>query len=134
MRLDPIFLFAYDEIREAGGYSDRYSYLPMPRTLSLISIGVALVLVAGVWFASAQVAGPKKADAPEQTNSPKRLDINQASLDELKKLPGITPALAERIVKHRPYRKLDDLVTQKVLGKKQFARIRDLITIPPNNH
>jgi len=91
------------------------------------------VLAAGVWLASAQVAGPKKADAPEQTISPKRLDINEASLDELKKLPGITPALAERIVKHRPYRKLDDLVTQKVLGKKQFARIRDLITIPPNH-
>ncbi len=103
----------------------------MRRSFSLIGSGVALVLAAGVWVVSAQVGGPKPADVREQVNPSTKVDINQASLEELERLPGITPTLAERIARHRPYRKLDDLVTWKVLGKKQFARVRDFITIHP---
>jgi DNA uptake protein ComE-like DNA-binding protein len=58
-----------------------------------------------------------------------KVDLNQAGVDELRRLPGITPEIAERIVKNRPYRKLDDLVTRKVLGKKQFARVRELVIV-----
>jgi len=37
--------------------------------------------------------------------------------------------VAERIVRHRPYKKLDDLVTRRVLGKKEFARIREQVVV-----
>jgi hypothetical protein len=112
-----------------GGYPDRYLYLPMRRTFFLISAGVALILAGVVWMASAQPEGGKLIVPPVEVHPPTKVDINQAGLEELTRLPGITPVLAERIAKHRPYRKLDDLVTQKVLGKKQFARIRDFIVV-----
>ena len=64
-----------------------------------------------------------------QARAQVKVDLNQAKLEELSRLPGITPILAERIARQRPYRKLDDLVTRKVLGKKQFARIREYVVV-----
>ena len=95
-----------------------------------------LVLGGVVWLAAAQLGTKstlpegRTADAlAQQAPVQAKVDLNQATLDELARLPGITRVLAERIVSHRPYRKLDDLVTRKVLGKKQFARIREYVVL-----
>jgi DNA uptake protein ComE-like DNA-binding protein len=112
----------------------------MRRTFLLISAGAALVLAGMAWLAAAQL-GEREADsrsweaAPDsvQVSPQTKVDINQAGLEELTKLPGITTALAERIARYRPYRKLDDLVTRKVLGKKQFARIREYVVVHSRN-
>jgi DNA uptake protein ComE-like DNA-binding protein len=58
-----------------------------------------------------------------------KIDINSASSRELEMLPGVGAELAERIIRDRPYRKLDELIARKVLGRKQFARIKDRIRI-----
>ncbi len=104
----------------------------MRRASVLIGLGAAVILAGVAWLAAAQLGGgentplaPTRAEVP----TPKRVDLNQAGLEELGRLPGITPSLAERIARNRPYRKLDDLVTRKVLGKKQFARIRELVVV-----
>ena len=59
----------------------------------------------------------------------KKIDLNLAGPDEIGRLPGITPQAAERIFRNRPYKKMDDLITRKVIGKKQFAQIREHIVI-----
>jgi DNA uptake protein ComE-like DNA-binding protein len=61
----------------------------------------------------------------------KRLDINQVSGKELSRLPGMTPDVVNRVIENRPYKKLDDLVTRKIVGKKQFALIKEHIRIGP---
>ncbi|OGB93771.1 MAG: hypothetical protein A2Z31_04960 [candidate division NC10 bacterium RBG_16_65_8] len=61
-----------------------------------------------------------------------RLDVNRANRSELSRLPGMTTESAERMIQHRPYRKLDELISKKVLGKKQFARIREFIVVGSN--
>ncbi len=33
------------------------------------------------------------------------------------------------IIGNRPYRKLDELITRKVVGKKEFAQVREYIVI-----
>jgi DNA uptake protein ComE-like DNA-binding protein len=43
----------------------------------------------------------------------------------------MTPEAADRIIQKRPYRKLDDLISKKAIGKKQFAQIRDYIRVRP---
>ncbi len=45
----------------------------------------------------------------------KRLDLNSASKDELKTLPGVTDELAQRIIQNRPYLSKGFLVTKKVM-------------------
>ena len=108
----------------------------MRRTFLLISAAAFLVLAGLAWMAAAQLGGKDTssqstdgADVSERVRPQVKVDINQAGLDELTKLPGITPALAQRIAQNRPYRKLDDLVTRRILGKKQFARIREFVVV-----
>ena len=55
-------------------------------------------------------------------------NINTASATELDKLPQIGRARAAAIIKGRPYRTTDDLLTKKVLSKGVFERIKDKIT------
>ncbi len=112
----------------------------MRRAFVLIGAGGALVLVGVAWLAAAQLGGRDKSNLASESSDAVvkaplqvKVDLNQASRQELEHLPGITPALAERIAKHRPYRKLDDLVTRKVLGKKQFARIREFVVVSQAN-
>ena len=57
----------------------------------------------------------------------KLVDINSASEEQLKELPGIGDALASRIVKHRPYKRKDDLVDKKVIPGAAYERIKHQI-------
>ncbi len=59
----------------------------------------------------------------------KRVDLNTATPEEIGHLPGVTRELTERIIRNRPYRKMDELVTKKVMGKKQFAQLREYIVV-----
>jgi competence protein ComEA len=51
------------------------------------------------------------------------IDINTASEDQLKTLPGIGDAYAKAIVDHRPYNAKNELVKQKVLPKATYSKI-----------
>lgn len=56
------------------------------------------------------------------------LDINTATRDQLRRLPGITDAYATRIITHRPYKVKHELETRKILPAAAYARIRDRVT------
>lgn len=62
-----------------------------------------------------------------------RLDINLSNEEDLVQLPGIGPTLARRIIEYRtqhgPFRKIDDLLEIKGIGKKTRERIRPYIYI-----
>ena len=53
-----------------------------------------------------------------------KLDINAASSDELKNIPGLGPAMAERIIAARPFRSANDLRSVKGIGDAKYAKIR----------
>jgi DNA uptake protein ComE-like DNA-binding protein len=102
------------------------------RRTVLAIIGSTILLVGAV-FGAARRDGSLlgAADGPDgqSTSVEQRIDINTAPERLLSKLPGLGPEAVERIVQHRPYRKLDELITKKVLGRKQFARIKHRIRI-----
>ena len=67
-----------------------------------------------------------KANAEAKANA---VDINHASMDELKKLPGVTDSYAAAIITKRPYKSKADLVEKKAIPLGLFQNIRKLVAV-----
>ena len=80
--------------------------------------------------ATAQPAKPPpKASAPAK--KPKPVDINSATAEQLKKVPGVDEALAEAIIKNRPYPTRAYLVTKGVYSQDDYYKIKDYFVAAP---
>jgi DNA uptake protein ComE-like DNA-binding protein len=87
---------------------------------------VALSLAGGVSAGQGKVpAAPPAQHKPVAQPAP--IDINSASPAQLKTLPGIGTAEAERIVAGRPYLSKASLVTDKIIPAGVYQEIRHQI-------
>ena len=100
---------------------------------------VLALLVTLLVFAGGVVAQPKDAakapakegaaKAPAKADAAKHelLDLNSASADQLKEIPGIGDAYAKKIVENRPYKRKDELVSKKVVPQATYDKIKEHI-------
>lgn len=72
---------------------------------------------------SGQNAKPKAAKAAKV----KLVDINSASKTELKTLPGVTDATADKIIAGRPYLSKANLVTHNIISLGAYQNLTKLI-------
>ena len=57
------------------------------------------------------------------------VDINSASKRELERVPGVGPVTADRIIEHRPYAGVEDLMSVKGIGTKTLEKMRPFIRV-----
>ena len=94
---------------------------PLWRMLLLL---LAFVLLhAAIPARSGANASASAASAPAAD----KLDINTATADQLKAIPGIDDAHAQKIIAGRPYRTKLDLVHRKIITQAMYDKIKDQI-------
>lgn len=106
----------------------------MPRHRISLALLTAAVLLLGSSHAAAaqQPQGANKTPAKAApTAKVKPVDINSASRAELKTLPGIGDAEAERIIAARPYPSKAKLAADKVLSMEAYAALKGRIVAVP---
>jgi DNA uptake protein ComE-like DNA-binding protein len=94
--------------------------LPLFRRI-LAAIALCMLLVMGA--VAQNNKSTKKTDPVAAAKSGALLDINSASVSELKALPGIGEAYSAKIVAGRPYARKDQLVGKKIIPQATYDKI-----------
>lgn len=94
---------------------------------------------AGTSAAASEEAPPEASSAPteepvlEEVLVEKSIDINQASLEELDRLPGIGPALGQRIIDYREqnsgFYDIEEIMEVSGIGEKTFQKLEPYIYV-----
>ena len=86
-----------------------------------------LLLLTALALVAAPYQTPKASKSPTSSTSSKLIDINSASQDQLKALPGIGDAYSAAIIKNRPYANKSQLVSRKVIPQATYDKISSQI-------
>ena len=117
-----------DAIQAAGGYSTEVD----PRAAE-----TKLNLAAKLQDAQL-IAVPRRGETSSGSSgagtstTPGLINLNTATAEQLDTLPGVGPATAQKIIASReekPFAKIDDLVTRKVVTASVLAKLRSLVTV-----
>ena len=99
----------------------------------ILALFTAAALIAAP---SAQGTAAKKTAAKTEAKSEKKagglIDVNSASAAELKTLPGIGDAYAEKIIQNRPYSGKDDIVRKAGVPRATYEKIKGQIIAKQN--
>jgi competence protein ComEA len=100
----------------------------MRRFIALLVIGLfslSTVSVPAGWAQATKPAPAPSKPATKDSMSHEPLDLNTASEDQLKTIPGIGESYAKKIVQNRPYKRKDELVQKKILPQATYDKIKD---------
>jgi competence protein ComEA len=97
----------------------------MPPLRRLLLVPVLLLCLGHI--APAQDVAAKPSISERIAADAAKLDLNTATPEQLKALPGIGDAYVKRIIDGRPYTAKNQLVTRGILPPAAYERIKDQI-------
>lgn len=95
--------------------------------MSLALRVLALVFAVLVTPVAAFADKPAKAPAAEAKPAAELVDLNTATEDALKALPGIGDAYAAKIIAGRPYARKDELLKKKIVPAATYKKVQALV-------
>jgi DNA uptake protein ComE-like DNA-binding protein len=101
----------------------------LQKRFSHILCGAGLVFALAALPATAAVAQTATRNSPSMSPATKMgsMDINTATVDQLRTLPGIGDTYAKRIVAGRPYSSKHQLVTKGILPRNVYDKVHNMI-------
>ena len=103
----------------------------LPLALAVVMTAVLAVTLAVAGQKMDMKAAPTMPSGMHGQGHTGELDINAASADELKQIPGLGEANAKKIIENRPYKRKDELVTKKVLPLATYESVKEHIAVAP---
>lgn len=96
----------------------------MPKLLASLILAASMLFAPSVALAQKPAAPPP---APATQPMAQLVDLNSATRDQLKALPGIGDAYADKIIAGRPYAKKDQLKSKKIIPAATYKKIAALV-------
>jgi len=89
---------------------------------------VVVSLVCGLGLSGAAQAPAAKQSVSEKIAADaNKLDLNTATPEQLKALPGMGEAYVKRVIAGRPYTAKNQLTTRGILPAEEYERIKDQV-------
>ena len=126
----PIDSRVQDALDTAGGLANQADREWVSKQLNLaqkLTDGSKLYIPELGEVKSSQTETPKLTTSTVVTSTKTTLNINTASEKELESLPGIGEVTAAKIVSHRPYQLVDELLSKKILNKTTFEKNKGVL-------
>jgi len=97
---------------------------------------MAALLVLGFGLPADAAQGSSRAPAARTSvDAAAPVNLNTATAAQLEMLPGVGPALAQRIVEYRQqsggFKKVEELMNVRGIGEASFLKLKALVTVTP---
>ena len=92
-----------------------------------VMLGLAACALLGILPAVGAQTKPVAKAAPAATAASKLVDINSATADQLKALPGVGDVYSQKIIAGRPYANKTQLKSKGIVPAPTYSKIAELI-------
>jgi DNA uptake protein ComE-like DNA-binding protein len=99
----------------------------MKQILLAVTVALAFTWTGAAFADDAAKKGPPAARQAASQQKAELIDINTATPEQLKAIPGIGDVYTAKIIKGRPYKAKNELVQKKILPQNVYDKVKDQI-------